>query len=78
MIHNINLLMMNPIPQEVGYDAHAGGSSTCAQRSSRFNLHHSDIIFSFICMYTQYWLPSRGRISLLQCYYTHNDDLQPF
>ena len=27
---------------------------------------------------TQYWLPSRGRINLLQRYYTRNDDLQPF
>ena len=37
------------------------------------------IIFSLICMYiTQNWLSHRVRISLLQYYYTRNDDLQTF
>ena len=42
---------------------------------------YTPVIFSLICMYiTKYWLPSRGRMSLLQCYYrpTRNDDLQLF
>ena len=33
------------------------------------------LIYMYI---TQYWLPSRGCVSLLQCYYTRNGDLQPF
>ena len=32
-------------------------------------LIYTPVIFSLICIYiTKYWLPSRVRISLLQCY----------
>ena len=64
------LSMVDSFPQDVGYDAHAGGTTTCAQRSSWFIL---------ICMYfTQCWLPPHVRISCCSIIIHINDDLQPF
>ena len=44
--------MTDSFPYDVDYDAHAGGSTTCAQRSSRFNLHPSAIKFNLYVFYT--------------------------
>ena len=60
--------MTDSFPYDVGYDAHVGGSTTCAQRFNRFNLYvFYTILVAALCAH-----------QLLQYYYTCNDDLQPF
>ena len=69
--------MTDSFPYDVGYVAHVGGSTTCAQRSSRFNLHPSDIQLNLYVVYT-ILVTAPCAHQLLQYYYTCNDDLQPF
>ena len=44
--------MTDSFPYDVGYDAHAGEYTTCAQRSSRFILHPGTIKFNLYVFYT--------------------------
>ena len=44
--------MTDSFPYDVGYDVHAGGSATCAQRFCRFNLHPSAFKFNLYVFYT--------------------------